>query len=154
VAELLSMARTVVSSAKVADIVSDEVGRSEVNSKYSNGPRTLPSGTHARTRRNSGWSVPLLTHNLFWLWCLINELDEQLSFIYDNWYNIRWKFNGRSHHVLNRRSYHYLLLPSYNLPSDKWNIKFNFHPRMTLTNNQQWLSLTRYIYIIQPVLTE
>jgi hypothetical protein len=36
------MTRTAVSSAKVADIVSDEVGRSAVNSKYSNGPRTLP----------------------------------------------------------------------------------------------------------------
>jgi hypothetical protein len=45
-AGLLSMARTAVSSAKVAD-VSDEVGRSVVNSKYSNGPRTLPWGTPA-----------------------------------------------------------------------------------------------------------
>jgi hypothetical protein len=43
VAGLLSMARTAVSSAKVAD----EVGRSTVNSKYSNGPRTLPWGTPA-----------------------------------------------------------------------------------------------------------
>jgi hypothetical protein len=39
VAGLLSMARTAVSSAKLADVVSDEVGRSVVNSKYSNGPR-------------------------------------------------------------------------------------------------------------------
>jgi hypothetical protein len=35
------MARTSVSSAKVADVVSDEVGRLAVNSKYSNGPRAL-----------------------------------------------------------------------------------------------------------------
>jgi hypothetical protein len=42
VAGLLSMARAAVSSAKVADVVSDGVGRSPVNSKYSNGPKTLP----------------------------------------------------------------------------------------------------------------
>jgi hypothetical protein len=42
VAGLLSLARTAVSSVKVADVVSDEVGRSAVNSKYSNGPRALP----------------------------------------------------------------------------------------------------------------
>jgi hypothetical protein len=42
-AGLLSMARTAVSSAKV----SDEVWRSAVNNKYSNGPRTLPWGTPA-----------------------------------------------------------------------------------------------------------
>jgi hypothetical protein len=38
VAGLLSMARTAVSSAKVADVVSDEVGRLAVNSKYNNDP--------------------------------------------------------------------------------------------------------------------
>jgi hypothetical protein len=42
VAGLLSMARTAVSSEKVDDVVSDEVGRLAVNSKCSNGPRTLP----------------------------------------------------------------------------------------------------------------
>jgi hypothetical protein len=47
VAGLLSMARTAVSSAEVADIVSDEVGRSAVINKYGNGPRTLPWGTPA-----------------------------------------------------------------------------------------------------------
>jgi hypothetical protein len=39
---LLCMARTAVSCAKVADVISDEAGRSEVNSKYNNCPRTLP----------------------------------------------------------------------------------------------------------------
>jgi hypothetical protein len=38
VAGLLSMAKTAESSANVADVVSDEVGRSALNSKYSNGP--------------------------------------------------------------------------------------------------------------------
>jgi hypothetical protein len=40
------MARTAVSSAKV-DVQSNEVGRSAVNGKYSNGPRTLPWGMPA-----------------------------------------------------------------------------------------------------------
>jgi hypothetical protein len=40
VAGLLSMARTALSSAKVAYVASDEVGRSAVNRKYSNGPET------------------------------------------------------------------------------------------------------------------
>jgi hypothetical protein len=44
---MLSMATTAVSSAKVADEVSDEVGRSALNSKYSNGPRALSWGTPA-----------------------------------------------------------------------------------------------------------
>jgi hypothetical protein len=44
---LSSMPRTAVSSAKVADVVPDEVERSAVNSKYSNGPRTLPWDTPA-----------------------------------------------------------------------------------------------------------
>jgi hypothetical protein len=39
VAGLLSMARTAVSSAKVADVVSDYVGKSAMNSEYSNDPR-------------------------------------------------------------------------------------------------------------------
>jgi hypothetical protein len=43
VAGLLSMAKTAVSSSKVAD----EVGSSAVNSKYSNDPRTLPWGMPA-----------------------------------------------------------------------------------------------------------
>jgi hypothetical protein len=43
VAGLLPMTRTAVSSAKV----SDEVGRSAVNSKYSNCPRTVPWVTPA-----------------------------------------------------------------------------------------------------------
>jgi hypothetical protein len=47
VAGLLSMARTAVLSVKAADVVSDDVGRSAVISKYSNGPRTLPWGTPA-----------------------------------------------------------------------------------------------------------
>jgi hypothetical protein len=47
VAGLFSMARTAISSAKVAHVVSDEVGRSAVNSRYNNGPRTLPWGTPA-----------------------------------------------------------------------------------------------------------
>jgi hypothetical protein len=39
-----------VSSAKVADVVSGEIGRSAVNNRYSNGSRTLP------------WS------QVFWVW--------------------------------------------------------------------------------------
>jgi hypothetical protein len=46
------MARTAVSSAKVYD-VSDEVGRTAVNSKYSNGPRILPWGTPAQMGKSS-----------------------------------------------------------------------------------------------------
>jgi hypothetical protein len=38
----LSVASTAVSSAKVAVVDSDEVGRSAVYSKYKSGPRTLP----------------------------------------------------------------------------------------------------------------
>jgi hypothetical protein len=54
------MARTAVSSAKVAD-VSDEVGRSVANSKYSNGPRILPRGMPARMEKNSVHSFSVLT---------------------------------------------------------------------------------------------
>jgi hypothetical protein len=43
----LSDTRTAVSSAKVAAIVAEEVGRSEVYMRYRNGPRTLPWGTPA-----------------------------------------------------------------------------------------------------------
>jgi hypothetical protein len=49
----LSVAITAVSSANVADVVSDEVGRSAVKSRYSNGPRTLPWGTPALMGKSS-----------------------------------------------------------------------------------------------------
>jgi hypothetical protein len=45
----LSVASTVVSSAKVAVVDSGEVGRSAVCSKYNNGPRTFPWGMPALT---------------------------------------------------------------------------------------------------------
>jgi hypothetical protein len=45
----LSVATIAVSSAKVAVKESDEVGRSAVYSRYSNGSRTLPCGTPAST---------------------------------------------------------------------------------------------------------
>jgi hypothetical protein len=41
------VARTAVSSAKVAMVVVGEIGRSAVYMRYSNGPRTLPWGTQA-----------------------------------------------------------------------------------------------------------
>jgi hypothetical protein len=41
------VARTAVSSANVAMVVVEEVGRSAVYMRYSNGPRTLPCGTPA-----------------------------------------------------------------------------------------------------------
>jgi hypothetical protein len=47
------MARTAISYVKVADVASDEVGRSVVNSKYSNGLRTLPLGTPALMGKSS-----------------------------------------------------------------------------------------------------
>jgi hypothetical protein len=43
------MAMTAVSSANVAVMESEEVGRSAVYKRYSNGPRTLPLGTPALT---------------------------------------------------------------------------------------------------------
>jgi hypothetical protein len=46
-AESMSVAITAVSSANVADVISGEIGRSAVNSRQSNGPRTLPWGTPA-----------------------------------------------------------------------------------------------------------
>jgi hypothetical protein len=46
----LSVAITAVSSAKVADVVRGEIGRSAVNSRLSNGPRTLLWGTPAYRR--------------------------------------------------------------------------------------------------------
>jgi hypothetical protein len=43
----LSVANNAVSSAKFAVIISDEVGRSIVHSRYINGPKILPWGTPA-----------------------------------------------------------------------------------------------------------
>jgi hypothetical protein len=48
-----SVAKTAVSSAKVAVVVSGEVGRSAVYRSYRRGPRTLPWGTPAFTGKNS-----------------------------------------------------------------------------------------------------
>jgi hypothetical protein len=61
VVRLLSMARTAVSSGKVADVVSYEAGRSAVISKYSSGPRTLPWGTPAWMGKSSVYSFSILT---------------------------------------------------------------------------------------------
>jgi hypothetical protein len=47
VAGLLSVARTTVSSVKVAYVISDKAGRSTVNNKYNNDPRKLLRGTRA-----------------------------------------------------------------------------------------------------------
>jgi hypothetical protein len=58
IAGSLSMATTAVSSAKVAVVDSDEVGRSAVCSRYNNVPRTLPWGKPALTKENSA-SYPL-----------------------------------------------------------------------------------------------
>jgi hypothetical protein len=61
----LSVAITAVSSAKVADVVSGEIGRSAVNRRQSNGPRTLP------------WGTPALMGGEF---CVFNfNLDEEMS---------------------------------------------------------------------------
>jgi hypothetical protein len=49
----LSLVTTAVSSAKVAVVDSDEVGRSAVYSRYNNYPRALP------------WSTPTLTEESF-----------------------------------------------------------------------------------------
>jgi hypothetical protein len=61
----LSIASTAVSSAKVAVVDSDEVGRSAVYSKYNNGPRTLP----ALTGDSSVYSVLTITRK-----CLLYKL--------------------------------------------------------------------------------
>jgi hypothetical protein len=52
------MAITVVSFARVAVVDSDEVGRSAV---HSSGPRTLPWGMPAFTRKSSVYSFSTLT---------------------------------------------------------------------------------------------
>jgi hypothetical protein len=57
----LSMATTAVSSAKVAAVDSDEVGRSAVYSRYNNGSRTLPWGTPALTEDSCVYSVSAFT---------------------------------------------------------------------------------------------
>jgi hypothetical protein len=55
----LSVAITAVSSTKVAD-VSGEIGRSAVNRRYSNGPKTLPWDMPALTGESSVYSFPTL----------------------------------------------------------------------------------------------
>jgi hypothetical protein len=63
----LSVAITAVSSAKVADVVSGEIGRSAVNSRESNGPRTLPWGTPAITGESSVYSSSILMKKCLFL---------------------------------------------------------------------------------------
>jgi hypothetical protein len=61
VAGSLSEAKTAVSSAKVAVVVVEEVGRSAVYMRYKNGPRTLPWGTPAWTGDRGCWAEATLT---------------------------------------------------------------------------------------------
>jgi hypothetical protein len=56
----LSVAITAVLSAKVADVVSGEIGRSAVNSRKSVAPRTLPWSTPALTRKSSVYLFSIL----------------------------------------------------------------------------------------------
>jgi hypothetical protein len=56
-----SVAKTAVSSAKVAVVVSGEVGRSAVYIRYKRGPRTLPWGTPAFTGKSSVYCCATLT---------------------------------------------------------------------------------------------
>jgi hypothetical protein len=58
------VAMTAVSLAKVAMMESDEVGRSAVYRRHSQGPRTLPWGTPALTGVRSMSSV--LTYTMKW----------------------------------------------------------------------------------------
>jgi hypothetical protein len=54
------MAITTVLSAKVADVVSGEIGRSAVNSRSSNGPKTLSWGMTVLTGECSVYSFSVL----------------------------------------------------------------------------------------------
>jgi hypothetical protein len=57
----LSVASTAVSSANVAVIVSEVVGRSAVYNRYNSGPRSLPWGTPALIVYSSVCSVSTCT---------------------------------------------------------------------------------------------
>jgi hypothetical protein len=56
-----SVAKTAVPLAKVAVLVSREVGRSAVYIRYRRGPRTLPWGTPAFTGKSSAYCCASLT---------------------------------------------------------------------------------------------
>jgi hypothetical protein len=57
------VARTAVSSAKVAVVVAGEVGRSAVYIRYSNGSRTLPWGTPVSIGDRVWCAEAILTKN-------------------------------------------------------------------------------------------
>jgi hypothetical protein len=56
-----SVAKTAVSSAKVAVVVSGEAGSSTVYRRYRSGPRTLPWSTPAFTEKSSVYYCATLT---------------------------------------------------------------------------------------------
>jgi hypothetical protein len=60
-----SVAKIAVSSAKVAVVVSGEVGRSAVYRRYRKGPRTLLWGTPAFTGKSSVYCCATLTWNVW-----------------------------------------------------------------------------------------